>query len=112
MQPVRSASAALLREDGQRGGTLHVTLLPNTADMPVPPLMVGPDAAGGEASIQVVEGVEYRYELDVDEEIAAVEFDRPEVFLPDAEDGQRGRLRPGLYTGTLVTNVNASGGTL
>ena len=57
--------------------------------------------------MQLLEGYEYRYKLNLDPQYSPVTTDKPEVFEPDTEDGLAGRLRPGLHTGWLSVGVSS-----
>ena len=58
--------------------------------------------------VQLLEGREYRYEFNCPQD-SSLTTDRPEVFVPDKADGRSGRLRPGLFTGTLPVEVRTAG---
>jgi predicted component of viral defense system (DUF524 family) len=108
---VRSVTADLRSPDGQELGCLCLSLPPRRdADGPPAPLLDLRDSRYQEdpnlAPIQVLEGGEYLYEVKLAEGCPApLELGPAEVFDPDLASGLRGRLRPGLYTGTL--NVRA-----
>jgi predicted component of viral defense system (DUF524 family) len=55
--------------------------------------------------VQLLEGAEYRYEFLGVPVGADISTDRPEVFAPDDYTGRTGRLRPGLYTGSMSAKV-------
>jgi predicted component of viral defense system (DUF524 family) len=88
-----------------RGDSLRVWLLPKkTPDITTPPLVDLSDDPELEPSlepIQLLESVEYGYEFQLTEPATAITTDRGEIFEPDTDEGLRGRLRPGLYTGRL-----------
>lgn len=70
-----------------------------------------PDADQSLEPVQIQEGTEYRYEFALsDRAYSSVEVDAPEVFIPDKRDGLAGRLRPGLFTGTLPIAVRLADG--
>jgi len=62
------------------------------------------------APVQLLEGAEYRYafELVLDPD-GPVVLEPREVFSPDSSDWRTGRLRPGLYTGTLPVVIMSGG---
>lgn len=63
--------------------------------------------------IQVAEGHEYRYEIElVAAASTAITTSRPELFLADSAAGLAGRLRPGLCTGLLPLTIFAEGSAL
>ena len=95
--------------DGMVSGYLRIALLPRAAGSLPPPLLnieEDPDRAAFAPPIQLLEGYEYRYEWEqLPASIKAVITDPEEVFQPDSSDGLKGRLRPGLSTGTLEVAV-------
>jgi len=76
-------------------------------------LSADPDRDPSLEAIQLLEGHEYLYQIDLtDAPTATIDTDIPEVFQSDTQRGDRGRLRPGLYTGTLTVAIRADGQTL
>jgi predicted component of viral defense system (DUF524 family) len=59
--------------------------------------------------IQLLEGEEYRYEIETSLQSPLLATNKPEVFEPDVTEGFVGRVRPRLYTGTLAIAVTADG---
>jgi predicted component of viral defense system (DUF524 family) len=57
-----------------------------------------------QAQVQVLEDVEYRYELQLDA-AGSLKLEPSETFDPDNDDGRTGRFRPGRHTGTLEIQV-------
>lgn len=105
---LRSVTIALVGVSPNARITLRV--LP-AARRGAPPLIhdeVGARAWGVEP-VQLLEGVEYLYEVEGLHGPLALE--PGEVFAPDDEDGRRGRLRPGLHVGrvALVVTCAATG---
>lgn len=93
----------LAAKDGEVQARLVIRLLPKSPENP-PPLLDCRDEVEHDLSVppvQILEAHEYRYEWQVDGEIAQVVTEPEEIFQPDTEDGLQGRLRPGLATGTL-----------
>jgi predicted component of viral defense system (DUF524 family) len=92
-------------EDGVVRGYLKVALLPRDYSASPPPLLEADASYIAEyslAPVQLLEGQEYLYEWEgIPAEIDRVTTDPEEAFQPDTADGFRGRLRPGLSTGTL-----------
>ena len=116
MQSVADARLAVAGGDGQKLGTLRVSLLANTPqDGTPPPLVVMADdeaAGGGLPRVQLLEGREYRFVFELSC-TGVVTTDHPEVFDPDSgDDGRAGRLRPRLNTGTLHVGVMVAGDTV
>lgn len=61
------------------------------------------------ASVQLMEGHEYFFEIHpVDKTLGKITSDKPELFNFNP-DGLSGRLRPGLYVGTLATRFFVDG---
>lgn len=90
-------------------GHLRVMLLPETPvasdNAPLLDLTDDPDRDPSMEPIQLLEGSEYRYEILTEGVPTPITTDRPEVFTRDSESGTSGRLRPGLYTGTLPLTI-------
>src|SRR5690606_17839158 len=55
------------------------------------------------------EGCEYRYEIQLEPDVPPgnITTDRPEIFRRDKVHGRTGRIRTGLYTGTLPVTLRA-----
>ena len=107
--------------DGRPAAHLVLRTLPGKHDLAgVPALVVtSPDDDeqhdAGEAATQLLEDGEYTYEfsaVDYNEPIGPWSTDHPEVFEPDTPGGERGRVRPRSYTGTLSVRVLLNGGTV
>lgn len=102
--PVRSAL-------GQIQGSLKVSLLPRTQPDAIPAPLIElsshPDQAFSSERVQLLEGHEYLYEF-VDVPYGTITTDKPEIFHPDIAGGQRGRLRTGLYTGSISVDVSVA----
>ncbi len=97
--------------DGEDTGRirLRVALLPNVdAEESIPRLLDLRGVTDRDETlepIQLLEGAEYRYEFVGQQIPGYILTDRPEVFAPDDETGCTGRLRPGLYTGSMRVRV-------
>src|SRR5438105_1051693 len=103
MPSTRVAEMALT--EGQ-GASLRVSLLPNSASHAGPPPLLDcrsdPDRDNELAPVQLLEGAEYRYEvLNIGRKDTCINTNCPELFKPDTEHGDQGRIRPGLHTGTV-----------
>jgi predicted component of viral defense system (DUF524 family) len=109
MPAVNEVTAVARKDDGTVVGALWIALLPRSARTSPWPLVVAGDNDGSdevEAPIQLLEGYEYLYEWqDLPLPLGALVTDPEEAFQPDTEDGRKGRLRPGLGTGTLQVAV-------
>ncbi len=99
-----------LTDTTEEGGGVWISLLPQAVVDAKPPPLVDlrgqhQPEVGVLAAVQVLEGHEYRFVLEVPDEFGWLKTDRPELFQPDAEDGRAGRFRPGLHTGTVPVKV-------
>jgi predicted component of viral defense system (DUF524 family) len=107
----RVKEATVLLAPTACGVTLYVSLLPRAMDSDAPLLLDGEAAAQGEHPVpatQLLEGAEYFYEWrGLPAKVNAVTAEPVEVFQPDDPSGLRGRLRPGLHTGTLTATLIA-----
>lgn len=92
------------------GVSLYISLLPRNTPSNAPPLLENERGSETEPEvppIQLLEGGEYFYEwTGVPAEIGQVVADPVEVFQPDSISGLKGRLRPGLFTGTLTVTLS------
>ncbi len=88
---------------------LQICLLPKEtrpgSTAPLLDLRGDPHADPALEPVQLLEGTEYRYAFHLGRSEVRIDTDKPEVFAPDSEDGLTGRLRPGLYTGSLRVAV-------
>lgn len=114
MYRVQRTQVPIRDRHGRSWGYLELHLLPGDAAAVPPPLLdrrTDPDLEAGMAGVQLLEGHEYRYVFTLDSGTpqGGVTTDRPEIFRPDDDTGKTGRLRPGLYTGTLPINVFVAG---
>lgn len=116
MPALNQARVAARGADGVIQGYLRIALLPRAATASPPPLLStanNPDADESQEPIQLLEGFEYLYEWEQLPAFAkVVATDPEEVFQPDTTDGLKGRLRPGLSTGTLHVAVRTNETTL
>lgn len=111
-RPPREVSLDLRADDGQIHGELRIRLLPGTDTTGNPPLIDQRSDSDRDRSlepVQLIEGLEYLYEVVSGARFSSIATDRPDVFAADTDRGDRGRLRPGLYTGTLPVGVEADG---
>lgn len=112
MPSVSAVTLELLDRDGSSHRQVVISLLPKSSIAIVPsPLL---DARGeleidpSVEPVQLLEAEEYRFQLHGFEGGDHVSTDRPEIFEPDDEFGQAGRLRPGMYIGTLPVNFSSN----
>ena len=116
MPAVNEVRATARSADGAVRGYLRIALLPKQyTTSPSPLIDRGSDASDDDslACIQLLEGHEYRYEWESLPDFAStVSTDPEEAFQPDTSDGLKGRLRPGLSTGTLQVLLRSGGATL
>lgn len=111
MTATDEAELAIVDTQGRSVGSLRVSLLPRPIDPPSPsPLLDLRRTADRDPAlepVQLLEGHEYRYEIEVQGASEPISTDRPEVFEADTRSGIRGRLRPRLYTGMLPVTIRA-----
>ncbi|RVU48320.1 DUF2357 domain-containing protein [Lujinxingia sediminis] len=117
MTPTGMSYAELEIRDG-RGvvrGVFRLHVLPHSKAPADTALLVdlraapaGLEVEHGVEPVQVLEGREYRYEIELLDGEGAIKTDRPEVFFPDKNQGETGRFRPGLRTGTMPIKVLAN----
>lgn len=103
MQVCSSVVLPLIGPTGARTVELQVALLPGKGTGKPQPLVCIPatDAdAESVSQVQLLEGAEYRYVLLTTQHEGSW-LEPREVFQPDTEDGLTGRVRPGLFTGSL-----------
>jgi predicted component of viral defense system (DUF524 family) len=108
---VSSAKLRLLSPTHRPVGTLTIELLPKTKDDPDPLLDLSsdPDRDLALEPIQLLEGIEYLYAVALDAQQGAFAIEPKELFYPDRRDGNSGRLRPGLSTGSVPVTVYVDG---
>ena len=93
--------------NGQVRGQLIVKILPQTGGRgggtlaPLVDETDNPDRDPFLEPVQLLEGEEYLYRIVCFEPATVVTTDQESLFHPDNATGKRGRLRPGLYTGTV-----------
>ena len=110
MAAVEQIALPLWDAAGQESGLLTIALLPMSNPNGTPPLL---DFRGQVqhdhtiAPVQLLEGAEYRYVLSGLGK-AVVQIDPVEVFQPDTREGLTGRIRPGLFTGSMQVTIRQS----
>lgn len=100
----------ILDDAGRAQGSFILKLLPGVCDdsspYPLLDLRKDPDRDVTLEPVQILEGQEYLYEVALESKnMNEIGTDRPEIFRPDTKLGNRGRLRPGMYTGRLPVRV-------
>ncbi len=95
-------------------GLLSIHLLPGSRAAAGSALLL--DTTGdllrdaGQEFVQLLEGQEYRYEIGlVEGRSGRLSTDHPELFIPDDEGGARGRLRTGLFVGSVRSSILCEG---
>lgn len=111
---ITAVTLSLQSPTGKSVGFLDINLLPSGSRTLPHPLLhsKGDEVDSGLPSVQLLESHEYRYELRLPERYRRVSCEPREMFHPDDASGRRGRLRTGLYTGTVVAVVRAGEETL
>jgi len=112
---VGRAALELRDPDGRAVGELVLSVLPSTgggASLPrLLDLRGDPAAPATEAPVQLLESAEYRYAIELRAGAVAagprapLHTNLPELFSPDSEDGRSGRLRTGVFPGTVQVEV-------
>jgi hypothetical protein len=101
----------IVGEDGHARGTLEIRLLPGAVAgiAPLVDAREDPDRDPDLEPVQLLEGREYLFAIEIPGGSGPITTDKPELFARDTERGDRGRLRTGLYTGTVRLRI-AQGG--
>lgn len=99
---------------GRQHGYIEIQVLGGGPGSPAAPLLdrrADPELEAGVAGVQLLEGREYHYSIVLETVVPqeAVTTDRPEIFRPDPWPRLTGRIRPGVYTGTLPVGVFVDG---
>lgn len=109
MTAASEVTVPLRNAEGAVPASLRIFLLPRSEALTPSPLLderQTPEHDQSVPGVQLLEGVEYRYEWKVASgSIERLTADPEEVFQPDTADGARGRLRPGLATGTMQVQL-------
>lgn len=103
-----SAIIPILDAVQRQRGELLVSLLPDRSNGPIPPLLVveEDEREPGQPRVQLLEGWEYRYEFRMESTAEQpLTTDRPEFFSPDRKESRSGRIKTGLYVGTVPTTI-------
>ncbi len=116
MTAKREIEVPVVDNHGQTKAALRISLLPGPKTEALPQPLV--DLRGvcehdtALHPVQLLEGTEYLYEFVLRNHAGAISTDHPEIFAADTYSGERGRLRPGLYTGALSVTVFTGGSEL
>lgn len=98
----------LMDSQGHERGSLSIYLLPGKNAQTLLDLRNEPERPAVLELVQLMEAQEYRYEVHMPgDPHAVIRIEPSEVFQPDTNDGRRGRLRTGLYTGMLPVQILA-----
>ena len=110
MPEVARVALPITDSDRKRLGVLEISTLPRWPNG-LWDSRAEYDPNVGEEPVQLLEGQEYRYSVTLSEsKLATVRIDPSEIFIADTEQGLSGRLRTGLYTGSLPVSVFLSSG--
>ena len=104
MGELTSVEIELRDGDERRYGTLLIATLPTSAERAAPPLLDLRSAIDRNTElepIQLMEGCEYRYAIELSDVDDLITNDHPDVFHADDPTGHAGRLRTGMYVGRL-----------
>jgi len=109
MGEVETTLLRLVAKNGRHLGTLRIALLPSRrSSADTPPLLDltdDPDRDVTLEPIQLLEGHEYHYLLEVGMPAQSIQLEPFEFFEPDNRQGRTGRLRPGLSTGRVEVTL-------
>jgi len=114
MFAVNKVQVPIVNARGARHGYIEIQVLSSSERAAAPPLLDrrdDPELEDGVAGVQLLEGCEYHYTFvfETVEPQLSVTTDRPEIFRPDPWPRLTGRIRTGLYTGTLPVSVFVDG---
>lgn len=112
MGAVNEAPLRIIGTYGNHVGTLSIFLLPGKDPETLWNLRDDPDREPGMEPVQLMEGAEYGYKINLHLPETAggrVETDRPLILEADHASGRTGRLRPGLCTGSLPVTIFHNG---
>lgn len=114
MPACESTRIEVIDASGRDSISVHIALLPRNVANPsaMHPLLVSDPIVDADVlpEVQLLESHEYRYEFDLAEgDESIITTDHADTFQPDTISGHSGRIRPGLYTGTLPIRVFLDG---
>lgn len=106
MAELKTVDLPLLDERGRTRGVLTITTLPGQK----PGIIQAEENVAEDEleNVRLFEGREYVYAIRCPENEGPFDTDHPEMFVADTERGDRGRLRTGLYTGTVDVQIFAA----
>ena len=109
MEQVGITQINILSRDGQTVGVFNLATLPQHEQTnPILDFRNDPDRHKSLEPVQIIEGGEYRYQIDIPAQ-GSINVDRQELFAPDDQTGKSGRLKPGLHVGGLPVNFFVAG---
>lgn len=108
---LKSVTIPILDSERRTCGGLSISLLPRRDQAQVPPLQIPEedDLEAGQPSVHLLEGWEYHYTFEVETSGKSLTTNRPEFFSPDGEESLSGRLKTGLYVGSVPVRVSVGG---
>ena len=114
MPACESAQIEILDASGRKSISIHIALLPrnDASQSAIHPLLISDPRVDSDVlpKVQLLESYEYRYEFALAEgEERLLTTDHADTFQADTKNGRSGRVRPGLYTGTLPIRVFLDG---
>jgi predicted component of viral defense system (DUF524 family) len=113
MDGTSEVSLDVTTREGHTVLAVRISLLPGAESKLVPAAILDyrgvPERDDTLEPVQLLEGMEYRYAFIGDSGLSVLTTDHPEVFAPDDSSGRTGRLRPGLFTGSIHTRIFADG---
>ena len=117
MTVCEATEIAVLDQAKKIQAKLNLALLPKSKSykQTIPPLIRIENSLETDSipPIQLLESCEYHYEfISLEGDLGNITTSHPEVFETDTKDGHSGRVRPGLYTGTLPVKVYLEGSEL
>jgi len=104
-EAVRSAIVPIRADSSTTVGELAITVLPDSAGGL---LIDSGEGEDDEESVHLLEGTEYRFELRGLPASGPYLTDRPELFRRSTPGGSSGRIRTGLYTGTVHVRISGA----
>jgi predicted component of viral defense system (DUF524 family) len=107
LESVSEATAPITSDSGELVGELVISVLPDSKQTL---LVTDSDQGAAGPEIQLLEGTEYRYELRGLADEGPYSTDSPELFRRSTTEGLSGRIRSGLFTGTVYARIEGANG--